>query len=456
MTNTSMFDTSAFASIDNEFGLTEEVVETAVDDIDNEFGLTEPEPLPVISSGENLVAAANFEAAFASEYYKISYDEVKPLVTTNLINHLHHNQESEDNTSVAEALLKIFSKELKPFEAKEGWSEKKIAKRRAKHEEKQKAQTDFISRWKDLLGYVKGYCEISENFNLCSQIIDNPLLASVQYCAGYDLEPGTRTKFGRKDNRRILQASRSLPVVDNFGELVLALMVKATERLTSEQKVDLLCELDSLSNFQTLVKTKNGTGILVENFMFDLGDASVTRVTSSETGVMSYGRKQTAIKLVMFNDDFAVDGVTAIFVWMLNSMRMNSKALAQAVNMSSNFFVMEINYGMKARPDNMSWHVYHNMVKKAKIDCANMSFFPYSNLSNSKLPVNALKWVLDRGVHAMCDKQNKSWVAINSGAEAMFVGRSEEGYLINLNDMGKPTKLFNRPAANVYMCAEIL
>lgn len=460
MTNNSMFDSSAFASIDDEFGIVDETVETVVNEIDDEFGLTEEvvvEVPEVTYPKENLVAKANFETAFASPYYQINYDEVKSLVTTNLINHLFHRKHAEGNTSVAEALLELFGGQSKPFEPKEGWSEKKTARRRAKHEEKEQARTSFIDNWKDVLGYVGGWCEISRDFNLSTQIIENPLLTSLQYCAGYELEPGTRIKFGRKDNRRILQGSRGLPVVDNLGELILALMVKATENLTSEEKVNLLCEIDSLSKFPTMNKTKTGTGVIIEEFMFDLGDASVTRITSVDPeGNMTFGRKQTAIKLVMFNNDFAVDGVTAIFIWMLNSMRMNAKALAQAVNMSSNFFVMEINYGMKARPDNMSWHVYHNMVKKAKISCANTTYFPYSNLSNAKLPVEALKWVVDRGIHCMCDKQNKSWLTINSGAEALFVGRSEDGFIINLNDMQKPTKLFNRGAANVYMCAEIL
>ena len=87
---------------------------------------------------------------------------------------------------------------------------------------------------------------------------------------------------------------------------------------------------------------------------------------------------------------------------------------------------------------------------------ANVNHFPYSNLSNNKLETNTLEFVLSKGIHAICDKQNKSWITINSGAEALFVGRDEDGYLINLNDMGKATKLFNRPAANRYSFAEIL
>lgn len=404
---------------------------------------------------EMSVAADNFEAAFKSPHFNVSYEEVRPLVNTNLVNHNFTN-EGEDTISVAEGLLKIFGGKDKELELKDHWSEKKKAKRIKRHEENIELRANFVSKWRSRLGFIGGYIQLSEEFaNECNTLVaENPLLSAFKYCAGYELVQGSKTKFGRKDNRKIIENGRGLPTVLNLGELVLAIMVRATQGLTSEEKIDLVCELDALDtlNSHEMTKTSDGLGVIIENYMFNLGDATITRV--EEDG--SKGRVRKAIKVVMYSDNFCVAGDTAIFVWILNSMRLSAKGMAQAINMSSNCFEEVINYGAVPGSEDMKYHVMKNMLKEASITCPNMSFFPYSNLSNKKLSVTTLNYCLSRGVHAMCDKQNKSWVAIGAGAEAMFVGRDSEGYLINLNDMGKMTKLFNRPAANVYQWAELI
>ena len=441
------------------------------DSIDNEFGIdtnTTPDPstsaiVPVnevieVPAYECTNARESFEAAYANEHYQISYDEVASLVNTTLVDHMYSPTQDGTLTSIAEGLLGIFGTKVKEFEVKPHWSAKQTAQRRAFHEKKEAVRTEFVNKWQDRLGYVGGWCEVTDSFvrEANSKVADNPLLASVQYSASYDLIENAPKRFGNKSNRKVLSASKGLPVVNNLGQLVLAILVRACKNLTSLEKVDLIADLDSLKKNPQIKKTTDNLGVIIEDFVFSLGDATIGRINSINDGKVVLGRSQKAIKVVMFDRNFVVDGVDAVFVWMLNSMRLSSQGLAQAINLSSNFFEEVVNYGQKPGPLDIAWHVNQNMLKQAKISTANVTHFPYSNLSNNKLETNTLDFVLSKGIHAICDKQNKSWITINSGAEALFVGRDEDGYLINLNDMGKATKLFNRPAANRYSFAEIL
>lgn len=402
-------------------------------------------------------ASDSFETAFHSEFYNTSYEEVRTLVSTQLVDHLFVSE--DEGTSIAEGLMKIFGGKVKEPEIKDEWSDKKKARRIARHEAKLKTREDFLNKWRGKLGFLGGYVEISKDFaNECNaSIAENPLLEKVQFCAGYELEPNSKTKFGRKDNKKTIEPSRMLPIANNLGELILAVMIRATKAFTAEEKVDLVVDLDSLLRNPVMTKTSSGTGVMVEDYVFELSDATISRIVEkAEDGTLTLGRQRKAIKVIMFSHHFVVSGDVLVFVWILNSMRLSSKGLSQAINMSSNCFEETVNYGAKPGSEDIKFHVIKNMMKQATISCPNLNYFPYSNLSNCKLAVDTLDYVLQRGVHAMCDKQNKSWITINSGAEALFVGRDEEGYIINLNDMSKMTKLFNRPASCVYAWAELL
>lgn len=450
MTFDNMFD-----SIDNEFG----IVEEAPSSIDNEFGLNDTEVVEeeAIRSYDSRNARVNFERAFANEHYKVSYDEVAPLVTTSLVSHMIHYEATDNRNSIAGCLLDIFGETIKDFVAKEHWSAKKIARVKARHEEKLAKREVFMAKWEALLGYIGGHVEVTQDFvnEANSKVAENPFFANVEFCANYELVDGLPKHFGSKNNRKVLLPSDGLPPVNNLGELILAIMIHACRELTAEQKVELVVDLDGLTRNPKIELTGSGTGVIIEDFMFDLGDATITRIVKDGPNI-SKGRCQKTIKAVMISRFFVIDGCDAVFMWMLNAMRMTSKTLAQAVNMSSNFFKQEINYGMKYSPLDIGFHVYENMLKQAKIECANSVYFPYSNLSNAKLGTDTLSFVLSRGVPATCDKQNKSWIVMNSGVQALFLGFDEEGYIINLNDSSKATKLFNRPASCVYQMAEIL
>ena len=415
------------------------------------------------SAYEVVIAADNFEEAFQNPNFNTSYNEVQNLMSTNLVDHLFYPEKNENNTSVAEGLLSIFGGKSKPCVIKENWSEKKKAKRLERHAEIEKIRANFVEKWESKLNYIGGWVQITEEMADAADkaLADNPLLASMEYCAGYELEPSSKIQFGSKQNRKIIQAGKGLPNTSNLGELILCILVKATEKLSSKEKIDLVIELDKLKATgiynTSMSQTEDGLSVVIEDYLFNLGDATITRI-EKVPGSDSYthGRVRKAIKVIVFNSNFVVSGDVAIFVWILNSMRLSTKGMSQAINMSSNFFEETVNYGATPGSEDIAYHVNKNMLKEAEISLHDSVHFPYSNLSNKKLAVSTLQYVLDRGVHAICDKQNKSWITINSGAESLFVGRDDEGHLINLNDMSKPTKLFNRPAACRYSFAELL
>jgi hypothetical protein len=148
-----------------------------------------------------------------------------------------------------------------------------------------------------------------------------------------------------------------------------------------------------------------------------------------------------------------VDGLHSLFMFALQALGGTSKQLQVAINMAVSLFAPEHNYGHKPDADDIAAFVRANLIYSSAIKGSH-EVFPGFGIIAAKQDPTFLGWVLNQGVIATSDKTNIKFVTINSGAEATGIGFNKDtNCLMTVNDAGKPTKFFNRAAANNYDCA---
>lgn len=234
--------------------------------------------------------------------------------------------------------------------------------------------------------------------------------------------------------------------ITNTGALWLAILAKATFNLTVEERAQLLGLLfHDVSNVVGTVVTRGSISIDVANATVSTGSRVLRANKASCFG---------------FCGDFiVVDGCHAIFLFGLQALGGTAKQLETAINLAVKLFQPEHNYGHRPDHNDMAHYVRTNLVYTNAVKTAYRDF-PSIEIIGGKQNPEFLGWVLGRGVIATSDKTNIKFVTINAGAEAVGVGynRTETGDLDQMftaNDANKPTKLFNRPAANNYDCADL-
>jgi len=227
----------------------------------------------------------------------------------------------------------------------------------------------------------------------------------------------------------------------NAPQLWFSVLAKSTSVLSVEEKALFI----SLMFAKTA--TVKGNEISRDGVTIDLVNGTVdtgNRVIKV-TKVNNFGS---------FTEDFLVlDGLHSLFMFALQTLGGTSKQLQVAINVAVSLFAPEHNYGHKPDSDDIAAFVRANLVYSSAIKGSH-EVFPGFNIIAAKQDPNFLGWVLNQGVIATSDKTNIKFVTINSGAEATGIGFNRStNSLMTVNDAGKPTKFFNRAAANNYDCA---
>lgn len=156
------------------------------------------------------------------------------------------------------------------------------------------------------------------------------------------------------------------------------------------------------------------------------------------------------------NSFVVLDGLHSIFMFALQALGGSAKQLTTAINLAVSLFAPEHNYGHKPDSDDMAFFVRANLIYSSAVEGTHTSFPSFGIVAGKQHP-NFLGWVINKGVIATSDKTNIKFVTINAGAEAVGIGFNQEtGSFMTANDAGKPTKFFNRPAANNYDCADMV
>lgn len=234
----------------------------------------------------------------------------------------------------------------------------------------------------------------------------------------------------------------------NASSIWIAMLAKATFNLSIEERVQLLGLL-----FHDKAQV-NGTIISRDKISIDLELATVT--TSSRT---LKANKASCFGMTGKEDFIILDGCHSIFLFALQALGGTVKQLETSINLAVKLFKPEHNYGQKPNANDIAHFVQSNLVYTNTVKSTSFEF-PSVEIIGGKQNPKFLGYILSRGVIATSDKTNTKFITINAGAEATGVGysRTEDGSLdkfFTANDTNKATKLFNRPAANNYTCAQL-
>jgi hypothetical protein len=157
-----------------------------------------------------------------------------------------------------------------------------------------------------------------------------------------------------------------------------------------------------------------------------------------------------------FNSFVVLDGLHSIFMFALQALGGSAKQLTTSINLAVSLFAPEHNYGHEPNTDDMAFFVRANLIYSSAVESTHTSFPTFGIIAGKQHP-NFLGWVINKGIIATSDKTNIKFVTINAGAEAVGIGFNKEtGSFMTANDAGKPTKFFNRAAANNYDCADMV
>jgi hypothetical protein len=377
--------------------------------------------------------------AFTNAFDGANYSEVAPIVNygPSIVNF------EGKGTSIAQFLVNgLFP--IKEISHLANDSEEQRAKTeasvKASNEIAVANQAAFINNYGPKLGYVSPttlVCARGFAFDKANHVLKGILKAL------FTIKVTTRgddPKFYGLEE----QVNNNIVNVSNASLVWFSVLAAATANLTVSDR----------ANFISIMFAKTclveGNIITRDNVSIDLAQGTVTLS----------GRVLKVNKACNFGMDGAnfivLDGLHSIFMFALQALGGSAKQLTTAINLAVSLFAPEHNYGHKPDSDDMAFFVRANLIYSSAVEGTHTSFPTFGIVAGKQHP-NFLGWVINKGVTATSDKTNIKFVTINAGAEAVGIGFNKEtGSFMTANDAGKPTKFFNRPAANNYDCADMV
>jgi len=390
-------------------------------------------------------------AAFAYGDIPVSYDEVAPLVNFALADELV-NFDGE-GTSFAEVLASLMYQTEKLQKPLPSETEEDVREINATIERKNaraiECRETFLAKFDGKLGHV---AKLTLGYNSKADYAKASMSLQAHYEAMFTMCEYAAYE-GVEHSYSGLELDSNAAMIDICGESAgatwLAMLAKATFNLTSDERTELLALL-----FHDTVRVSNGV-IIRDKISINLTDGII--VTGN--GTARRVNKAACFGHSNYNGFIVIDGLHALFLFALQALGGTSKQLETSINLAVKLFQPEHNYGHRPDHDDMAHFVRTNFVYTNAVKATNTDF-PSIEVIGGKQDPTFLGWVLNRGVVATCDKTNIKFVTINAGAEAVGVGYTRDTFgnldqMFTSNDANKPTKLFNRAAANNYDCADM-
>lgn len=302
-------------------------------------------------------------------------------------------------------------------------------------------QASFIANFGDKLGYVTPttlVCAKGTGFDKANHVVKGILksLFTIKV-EGRNEAP----KFYGLDE----VSSNKVVSFNNASLLWFSILAASTSSLTVEERAQFVSVMFSKTC------SVDGSVVIRDGIAIDLAQGTIA-LGSRELKV------NKACSFGSYDDvEFVVlDGLHSIFMFALQTLGGSSKQLTTAINLAVSLFAPEHNYGHKPDSDDMAFFVRENLIYSSAVKGSHSAFPSFDIIAGKQSPF-FLGWVLKRGVIATSDKTNIKFVTINAGAEAVGIGFNQEtGAFMTVNDAGKPTKFFNRAAANNYDCADMV
>ena len=157
-----------------------------------------------------------------------------------------------------------------------------------------------------------------------------------------------------------------------------------------------------------------------------------------------------------------VAGVQGLFLFALTLINKSLPAVNTLINNCPSLFKNEENYGASYAETDLAHKVVNNFNLPVKLAKAgrNPEKFPFFGMSKASWNLGKIAECIGRGELMLVDKYNMKWGATGTAAESVLLGcaRDEQNRIVeiyNLNDANKEAKVYNRPAANKYLFAQL-